>query len=79
MPKPVVLIIDDEPDLCELLSITLQRMNLTPRTANSIAAGRRLLKAERFDLCLTACSCRTATASNWLSGCSNIRRLCRSL
>jgi two-component system response regulator PilR (NtrC family) len=53
MPKPAVLIIDDEPDLCELLSITLQRMDLNPRTANSIAAGRRLLKAERFDLCLT--------------------------
>jgi two-component system, NtrC family, response regulator PilR len=53
MPKPTVLVIDDEPDLCELLSITLQRMDLNPRTANSIAAGRRLLKAERFDLCLT--------------------------
>lgn len=53
MPKPAVLVIDDEPDLCELLSITLQRMDLSPRTANSIAAGRRLLKAERFDLCLT--------------------------
>jgi two-component system, NtrC family, response regulator PilR len=53
MPKPAVLVIDDEPDLCELLSITLQRMDLNPKTANSIAAGRRLLKAERFDLCLT--------------------------
>jgi two-component system response regulator PilR (NtrC family) len=53
MPKPAVLVIDDEPDLCELLSITLQRMDLDPRTANSIAAGRRLLKSERFDLCLT--------------------------
>jgi two-component system response regulator PilR (NtrC family) len=53
MPKPAVLVIDDEPDLCELLSITLQRMDLNPRTANSIAAGRRLLKSERFDLCLT--------------------------
>jgi len=53
MPKPAVLVIDDEPDICELLSITLQRMDLSPQTANSIAAGRRLLKAERFDLCLT--------------------------
>jgi two-component system response regulator PilR (NtrC family) len=53
MPKPAVLVIDDEPDLCELLSITLQRMDLNPQTANSIAAGRRLLKTERFDLCLT--------------------------
>ncbi|MEP6547849.1 MAG: sigma-54 dependent transcriptional regulator, partial [Gammaproteobacteria bacterium] len=53
MPKPAVLVIDDEPDLCELLSITLQRMNLDPRTANSVAAAQRLLKTERFDLCLT--------------------------
>ena len=53
MPKPAVLIIDDEPDICELLSITLQRMDLVPRTANTVAAARRLLKTERFDLCLT--------------------------
>jgi two-component system response regulator PilR (NtrC family) len=53
MPKPAVLVVDDEPDLCELLSITLQRMDLTPRTASSVAAAQRLLKAEQFDLCLT--------------------------
>jgi two-component system response regulator PilR (NtrC family) len=53
MPKPAVLIVDDEPDLCELLSITLQRMDLSPRTANTVAAAQRLLKTERFDLCLT--------------------------
>jgi two-component system response regulator PilR (NtrC family) len=53
MPKPAVLVVDDEPDLCELLSLTLQRMDLSPRTANTVAAARRLLKAERFDLCLT--------------------------
>ena len=53
MPKPAVLIVDDEPDLCELLSITLQRMDLGSRTANSVVAARRLLKGERFDLCLT--------------------------
>jgi two-component system, NtrC family, response regulator PilR len=53
MPKAAVLIIDDEPDLCELLSITLQRMDLSPRTANTVAAAQHLLKTERFDLCLT--------------------------
>ena len=35
MPKPSVLVVDDEPDLCELLSITLQRMDLNPRTASN--------------------------------------------
>jgi two-component system response regulator PilR (NtrC family) len=53
MPKPAVLVVDDEPDLCELLSITLQRMNLSPRTAASVAEAQRMLKTERFDLCLT--------------------------
>src|SRR6202158_1554057 len=53
MTKATVLVVDDEPDLCELLSITLQRMDLSPRTANTIAAAQRMLKAERFDLCLT--------------------------
>jgi two-component system response regulator PilR (NtrC family) len=53
MPKPAVLVVDDEPDLCELLSITLQRMNLQPRTAGTVSAAQRLLKSGRYDLCLT--------------------------
>src|ERR1700730_15571593 len=53
MPKAAVLVVEDEPDLCELLSITLQRMDLSPRTANSVAEAQRLLKTEQFDLCLT--------------------------
>src|ERR1700691_5635121 len=53
MPKPSVLVVDDEPDLCELLSITLQRMDLNPRTAGGVGAAQRLLKTEQFDLCLT--------------------------
>ena len=53
MGNPTVLVVDDEPDLCEQLSITLERMNLTPRVANSAAGAQRLLKTERFDLCLT--------------------------
>jgi two-component system response regulator PilR (NtrC family) len=53
MTKPVVLVVDDEPDLCELLSITLERMDLNPRTANNVAGARSMLSADRFDLCLT--------------------------
>jgi two-component system, NtrC family, response regulator PilR len=53
MPKPAVLVVDDEPDLCELLSITLQRMDLNPRTAGNVAEAQRMLKTEQFDLCLT--------------------------
>ncbi|TLY74354.1 MAG: sigma-54-dependent Fis family transcriptional regulator, partial [Gammaproteobacteria bacterium] len=51
--KPVVLIVDDEPDLLELVSLTLSRMSLQTRTAPDINTARRLLKTERFDLCLT--------------------------
>ena len=36
-----------------MLSITLQRMDLEPRTANSVADAQRLLKTEQLDLCLT--------------------------
>src|ERR1700735_5210542 len=53
MPKAAVLVVDDEPDLCELLSITLQRMDLDPRTAHNVADAQRLLKTEHVDLCLT--------------------------
>ena len=53
MTKPAVLIVDDEPDICELLSITLQRMDLNPQTAINVAAAQKLLKSEQFDLCLT--------------------------
>jgi two-component system response regulator PilR (NtrC family) len=51
--QPVVLVVDDEPDLLELVSLTLNRMNLRTRTAADVASARKLLKAERFDLCLT--------------------------
>ncbi len=51
--QPVVLVVDDEPDLLELVSLTLNRMNLRTRTAADLASARKLLKAERFDLCLT--------------------------
>lgn len=53
MAKPSVLVVDDEPDLCELLSMTLQRMDLNPRTTGTVGSAQRMLKADRYDLCLT--------------------------
>jgi two-component system, NtrC family, response regulator PilR len=50
---PIVLVVDDEPDLLELVSLTLSRMKMKTRTAGDLAGARKLLKAERFDLCLT--------------------------
>jgi two-component system response regulator PilR (NtrC family) len=48
-----VLIIDDEPDICELIEITLMRMGLSTRSAMNLADAYRLVEAEHFDLCLT--------------------------
>jgi two-component system response regulator PilR (NtrC family) len=53
MAKPTVLIVDDEPDLCELLSITLGRMQIESRSVHDIANARAALLNGQFDLCLT--------------------------
>jgi len=51
--KPRALVVDDEPDICELLGITLSRMNLDVTTAGSVGEATRELRAGAFDLCLT--------------------------
>jgi two-component system response regulator PilR (NtrC family) len=51
--QPKVLVIDDEPDLLELLELTLSRMGLDTIRAESVAEAIRLLDREPFDLCLT--------------------------
>lgn len=48
-----VLIIDDEPDICELIEITLMRMGLQTSSAYTIAEAYSLLEQKNFDLCLT--------------------------
>jgi two-component system response regulator PilR (NtrC family) len=48
-----VLIVDDEPDLCELAEITLSRMGLDTRSAHDLGGALRLLDSVRFDLCIT--------------------------
>jgi len=51
--QPKVLVVDDEPDLLELLELTLSRMGLDTSRAESVADALRLLDREPFDLCLT--------------------------
>ncbi|HSS71758.1 MAG TPA: sigma-54 dependent transcriptional regulator [Casimicrobiaceae bacterium] len=51
--QPKVLVIDDEPDLLELLELTLSRMGLDTTRAQSVAEAVRLLDSQGFDLCLT--------------------------
>lgn len=48
-----ILIVDDEPDIRELLDITLGRMKLDTRSAKNLAEAQALLAGEAFDLCLT--------------------------
>ncbi len=50
---PTALIIDDEPDICELLTLTLERMQIETRTAGDVAGAKDLLGERDFDLCLT--------------------------
>lgn len=52
-PTHRALIVDDEPDIRELLGITLQRMGLKTASAEDVTGARRLLAIERFDVCLT--------------------------
>lgn len=47
------LIIDDEPDIRELLEITLGRMHIDTFSVESVAQAKRLLSERDFSLCLT--------------------------
>ena len=53
MSRPVALIVDDEPDILELLDITLARMEIDTQKAADLAQARALLSRQAFDLCLT--------------------------
>ena len=54
MSQMRALVVDDEPDLRELLDITLSRMGLEVETAEDLAAARRLLSDNPdYALCLT--------------------------
>ncbi len=53
MSKQRVLVVDDEPDIRELLEITLLRMGLETRCAEDFSSATRYLQEETFDLCLT--------------------------
>jgi len=53
MKKPLALIIDDEPDIRELLEITLTRMDVDCMPSENLRSAYALLKKHKFDICLT--------------------------
>ena len=48
-----VLVVDDEPDIRELLELTLAKMGLAVDSAGSLGEARERLRAGRYQLCLT--------------------------
>jgi two-component system response regulator PilR (NtrC family) len=53
MSKKRILIIDDEPDILELLDITISRMGIETECAENVKDALQFLKEQNFDLCLT--------------------------
>ncbi len=53
MSQAIALVIDDEPDICELLTLTLARMDIDTVTAGDVGGAKALLGERHFDLCLT--------------------------
>ena len=53
MTKQSVLVIDDEPDIRELLEMTLLRMGLEVACAADYSSATRLIQQREFDFCLT--------------------------
>lgn len=53
MDKPLALVIDDEPDICELLAITLEGMNVESDICGDLTTAKAALKRKRYHLCLT--------------------------
>ncbi len=53
MKRPRVLLVDDEPDLLDLLELDMVRMGLDSARAGNVAEALEQLGKSSFDLCLT--------------------------
>ncbi|HLT92485.1 MAG TPA: sigma-54 dependent transcriptional regulator [Woeseiaceae bacterium] len=51
--RPTALVVDDEPDIRELLTLTLERMGIDTIVAGDLGDARRKLANREFDICLT--------------------------
>ena len=53
MSSAAILIVDDEPDIRELLAMTIRRMGFDAYCAENLDSAQRMLERRRFDFCLT--------------------------
>ncbi|WP_198266345.1 sigma-54-dependent transcriptional regulator [sulfur-oxidizing endosymbiont of Gigantopelta aegis] len=53
MNKHLALIVDDEPDICELLELTLNRMDINTLSAGDLKSAYKILNEHNISICLT--------------------------
>ncbi|MBT8152170.1 MAG: sigma-54 dependent transcriptional regulator [Gammaproteobacteria bacterium] len=53
MVSSPILVVDDEPDICKLIEITLDRIGLNAVLAGSVADAKAALSDRQFSMCLT--------------------------
>ena len=53
MSKHLALIVDDEPDICELLELTLNRMDINTLSAGDLKSAHKILNEHNISICLT--------------------------
>ena len=53
MKQALTLIVDDEPDIRELLEITLNRMDVRTCSVDNLADAKKILQQQTINLCLT--------------------------
>ena len=51
--QPLVLLVDDEPDLCMLMQMTLSRMGIKTHMAHHLAQAKHFLSEYKYDACIT--------------------------
>lgn len=51
--QPLVLLVDDEPDLCMLMQMTLSRMGIKTHMAHHLKQAQHFLGEYRYDACIT--------------------------
>ncbi|WP_444940071.1 sigma-54-dependent transcriptional regulator [Microbulbifer sp. ZKSA004] len=51
--RPLALVVDDEPDICNLISLTLKRMDVDCHSAGTLSQAKELLHNNNYQFCLT--------------------------